>query len=78
MKRGHEDNGVPKKGRVQLDGSPDFLLAGAYPDGMEYNLRRAALEDREAPLREIPSVTLPHTDPVFGKDGPLLSFWKKD
>ncbi|MBW4080637.1 cupin domain-containing protein [Paenibacillus sp. S150] len=58
-----------------LSRSSRFLIAGAYPDGMSYNTRRATAEDLEAALPEIPEVPRPASDPVYGPHGPLLEAW---
>ncbi|MDQ0219711.1 cupin domain-containing protein [Peribacillus cavernae] len=62
-------------GHKRLDSSPDFKVAGAYPDGMEYNTNTGKSEERPYALDEIKSVPLAKQDPVFGTDGPLLKKW---
>ncbi|UQZ36747.1 hypothetical protein C2I18_26370 [Paenibacillus sp. PK3_47] len=61
-----------------LSSSDDFLVAGAYPGGMQYNTRRAAPEDWAEGLPEIGKVPLPLTDPVYGDSGPLLKAWRAE
>ena len=56
--------------------STDFLLIGAYPRSGTYNLCLASPSEREQALKTIPKVPLPDTDPMFGKDGPLLRAWR--
>ncbi|WP_068621011.1 cupin domain-containing protein [Paenibacillus tuaregi] len=63
-------------GHKKLAASPDFRIVGAYPDGMDYNTRRATPEEREAALKEISRVPVPDTDPVYGREGPLHELWK--
>lgn len=63
-------------GHRRLSASPDFQIVGAYPDGMDYNLRRGKEEERPLALEEIRQVPIPDTDPVYGFDGPLLTLWK--
>jgi uncharacterized protein YjlB len=57
--------------------SHDFLCVGAYPEGRSYDMKNGNEEDREKIIREIASVPIPSTDPVFGSEGPLLEYWKK-
>ncbi|MNN44973.1 hypothetical protein D3C81_1592840 [compost metagenome] len=61
-----------------LTATQDFRVAGAYPGGADYNTRQATLADLAAALPEIPALSLPETDPVYGKAGPLLKAWGAD
>lgn len=63
-------------GHKKTSSSDDFLIAGAYPGGMEYNTRRGDERDRPQALEEINNVPLPTSDPVFGTDGPLIREWR--
>ncbi|RFU63840.1 cupin domain-containing protein [Peribacillus glennii] len=63
-------------GHKRIDSSPDFKVAGAYPDGKEYNTKTANGEDRLIALEDIKKVPLPKYDPLFGTEGPLLKLWK--
>ncbi|PLT33948.1 cupin domain-containing protein [Bacillus sp. V5-8f] len=65
-------------GHKRIDSSPDFKVAGAYPDGMEYNTKTAHGEDRLLALDDIKQVPLPDHDPIYGTEGPLLNYWKKN
>lgn len=56
--------------------STDFKVAGAYPNGMDHNLKKGEPDDRPAVLDDIMLVPLPDKDPLFGSDGPLLELWK--
>ncbi|MGG3941693.1 cupin domain-containing protein [Peribacillus psychrosaccharolyticus] len=58
--------------------SPDFMVLGAYPNGMNYNLKTGESENDSELILEIKQVPLPDADPVFGKNGPLLSEWLKE
>ncbi|WP_434748895.1 cupin domain-containing protein [Paenibacillus amylolyticus] len=62
-------------GHKRLKASPDFRIAGAYPEGMSYNTRTGKQGERPQVLQEIQAVPLPGTDPVYGKDGPLTKLW---
>jgi uncharacterized protein YjlB len=41
-----------------------------------YNLCRGSKSEHTKALDTIPSVPLPDTDPVYGKDGPLTKLWR--
>jgi uncharacterized protein YjlB len=64
-------------GHKKLGASPDFKVAGAYPNGMSCNLKTGRKEERPAVLNEIKQVPLPEQDPVYGDQGPLIMQWKK-
>lgn len=64
-------------GHMKLEGSDDFEVVGAYPEGAHYNTRTRDPEERNQAVSEIGHVPLPETDPVFGDTGPLLEKWKK-
>ena len=55
--------------------SADLLVVGAYPDGMDWDLRRGDPAEYEEAQRTISSVPLPDADPVFGAGGPLGRLW---
>jgi uncharacterized protein YjlB len=64
-------------GHQRLSASDDLLVVGAYPPDGTYDLCRATPSTRERALATIPSVPLPATDPLYGRDGPLLVLWGK-
>jgi uncharacterized protein YjlB len=65
-------------GHQRLFGSDDFLVVGGYPPEGTYNLCRADNPaDRDKALLTIPQVPAPASDPVLGKDGPLVTLWRK-
>jgi uncharacterized protein YjlB len=53
-------------GHKRISASKDFKVAGAYPDGMEYNLRKASSFEIITARNEIKKVALPDGDPVYG------------
>ena len=55
--------------------SPDLVVIGAYPKSGKYNLCRGSKSEHAKALTTIPKVPLPDSDPVYGKDGPLLRLW---
>lgn len=59
-----------------LNGSNDFLCVGAYPEGKVYDMNYGKEEEREMSMKNIASLSLPETDPVFGNEGPLHEHWK--
>jgi uncharacterized protein YjlB len=64
-------------GHKKLSSRPDFKVAGAYPNGDDYNLKKGSLRERPNVLVEIKNVPLPSLDPVFGDTGPLIKYWLK-
>jgi uncharacterized protein YjlB len=55
--------------------SGDLLVVGAYPDGMEWDIRRGDPAEHDEALANIRGVPLPSADPVHGPDGPLGELW---
>jgi uncharacterized protein YjlB len=64
-------------GHQCLSASRDFSVVGAYPPGPPMDLVRPTLEAHAKALKTIPEVRLPKSDPVLGKDGPLVRLWSK-
>jgi|SRR6185437_10287709 len=65
-------------GHQRLLGSDDLLVIGGYPPDGTYNLCRGDNPaDRDKALTTIPKVPLPASDPVHGKDGPLVGLWRR-
>lgn len=62
-------------GHKRIDSSHDFKVAGAYPDGMDYNTKTTNSEDRLQAMDDIKMVPSPKQDPVFGEGGPLFKQW---
>jgi uncharacterized protein YjlB len=63
-------------GHFRRTASRDFLVVGAYPRGQVADLLRSAASPRV--LATIASVPTPVSDPVHGRDGPLLALWGGD
>ena len=62
-------------GHQDLGSSPELLVVGAYPSGMDWDLCRGVPGERPDVLRNIERVPLPDSDPIFGCEGPLMRFW---
>jgi uncharacterized protein YjlB len=62
-------------GHRNLGSSPDLLVAGAYPRGQSWDLRRGDPGEHDEVLANIAAVALPATDPVLGPAGPLVELW---
>jgi uncharacterized protein YjlB len=62
-------------GHRNLGSSADLLVAGAYPRGQSWDLRRGDPGEHDEVLANIAAVALPETDPVLGADGPLVELW---
>jgi uncharacterized protein YjlB len=65
-------------GHQRIAASSNFVVIGAYPPTGEYDLCRGGRNEYAAALASIPRVPLPPTDPVLGKDGPLIALWRAD
>jgi uncharacterized protein YjlB len=65
-------------GHQRLSGSADLVVIGAYPPQGTYNLCRGDNPaDREKALTTIAHVPLPHSDPVGGTNGALVTLWRQ-
>jgi uncharacterized protein YjlB len=56
--------------------SHDFCVVGAYPPGETMEITRPTPENYRRAMETIPQVLPPPSDPVFGKDGPLVRLWQ--
>src|SRR3954469_8538645 len=64
-------------GHQCLSATPDFSVVGAYPPGPKMQVTLPTPENHRKALKTIPEVELPSTDPVRGRDGPLLRLWQR-
>ncbi|WP_407166654.1 hypothetical protein [Bradyrhizobium sp. ORS 111] len=64
-------------GHQCLSASDDFCVVGAYPPGPPMQITRPTPENHAKALKTIPLVAVPATDPVMGRDGPLVRLWKR-
>lgn len=65
-------------GHRRLGASDDLLVVGAYPQRGKYDEPRPEDIEHEKALARIRKVRVPSADPVYGKDGPLMSVWKSN
>jgi uncharacterized protein YjlB len=65
-------------GHCNAGSSDDLLVVGAYPDGMEWDIRRGDPAEHLVVLANIDAVPLPQSDPVHGPDGPLRQLWRAE
>jgi uncharacterized protein YjlB len=56
--------------------SPELVVIGAYPKTGRFNVCRGSKAERDQALKSIGEVPVPDTDPVRGKNGPLLRLWR--
>ena len=63
-------------GHQRISASDDFCVVGAYPPGAKMQVTRPTPENHAQALTTIPKVGLPESDPLVGKDGPLVKLWK--
>lgn len=52
-----------------------FKCVGAYPGGMDYDIKTGKQGERPETDEKIKEVPIPGTDPVFGKEGELQRNW---
>lgn len=65
-------------GHRRLSASKDLLVVGAYPKGGRYDEPRPEDIDYQRAVDTIATVGLPPGDPVYGKNGPLMTIWRKN
>lgn len=64
-------------GHQCLLASDDFRVVGAYPPGPQMQITRPTPDNYRMAIQSIPKVAIPHTDPVYGRHGPLVELWRK-
>ena len=64
-------------GHQCLAATSDFSVVGAYPPGPKMQVTRPTPANHASALKTIPDVKVPKTDPVRGKDGPLVRLWTR-
>lgn len=63
-------------GHKAIKVSADFVCIGAYPEGKDYDINHGKKEELEKVMDNLAKVPKPASDPVFGKEGFLKSYWK--
>jgi uncharacterized protein YjlB len=61
---------------INLGKENDVTCVGGYPGGMDYDMNYGKAGEKSKAFRNIASVPLPKTDPVFGKQGGVPEIWK--
>lgn len=62
-------------GHCNAGSGPGLLVVGAYPNGMRWDLRRGDPAEHDEVLANIARVPPADTDPLGGRDGPLVELW---
>jgi uncharacterized protein YjlB len=63
-------------GHCNAGSSADLLVVGAYPNGMQWDLRRGDPAERDEVLANVAAGPLPGADPVHSPNGPLTELWR--
>jgi uncharacterized protein YjlB len=63
-------------GHCNVGSSGDFLVVGAYPNGMLWDLRRGDPAELDEVVANIAAVPLPAAGPVDGPGGSLTEIWR--
>jgi uncharacterized protein YjlB len=61
---------------MNLGKEDDVICVGGYPNGKDYDMNYGKVGERPGTDQNISAVSLPATDPVFGKKGGLIKIWK--
>ena len=67
----------PARGTSGFSASRDFLVVGAYPATGSYDVCKPTEDAYRQAKKTVPRVPPPRKDPVYGKEGRLISLWKK-
>lgn len=60
-------------GHCELEASGDFLVIGAYPPGVSWDICRSAPD--QTAVNRMRNLPFPKSDPVHGENGPLPNLW---
>jgi uncharacterized protein YjlB len=63
-------------GHCKVEASLDFLVVGAYPQDMDWDICKAAPTAKE--LERMQRLEIPAFDPVWGRAGALPKLWGRD
>lgn len=64
-------------GHKCLFASHNFSVIGAYPPGPKMQIALPTPVAHRSAMKTIPQVPMPISDPVLGKNGPLLRMWRR-
>jgi len=63
-------------GHCRKSDGDGFEVCGAYPPGQEHpNILRPEETDHDGSAERIARLSLPQTDPIYGRDGPVMQYW---
>lgn len=62
-------------GHKQLSATRDFMATGAYPAGFTPDTFVDEIEHLAKARQNVAKVSLPETDPLYGKEGGLAALW---
>lgn len=58
-----------------INSSWDFCVVGAYPEGQNPDMCMGKLGERPRADGNIADALLPQADPLYGPNGPLMTYW---
>lgn len=58
-----------------LGSSANLGVVGAYPQGAEWDMNYGRPGERPQADHHIAAAPMPHTDPVYGPEGPMFQYW---
>ena len=63
-------------GHYAISNETRYEIIGGYPNGHSWDMMTGTPEERKTAFKNMVSLPVPETDPVFGKSGPLIQLWK--
>ena len=64
-------------GHKRVEATGDLLVVGAYPQSSgAYDEPKPTEVDHQKAASDIAAVPAPKTDPVYGREGPLMAIWR--
>lgn len=62
----------------KIDEKDEFRVVGAYPGGMDYDIKKGSPDEYEEALANLARVPNPENDPVFGQEYGICNLWKNN